>query len=48
MGLLIAALDEIFRLEALAHEAALHVDLAGEHGVDAPLGDIGLQLFEDV
>jgi hypothetical protein len=48
MGFLISAVDEILRMEPLAHQAALHVDLHGQHGVDTALGDILLQIVECV
>ena len=44
--LLVRAVDEILGLEALADEAALHVDHGDEHGVDGAGGDGLLQLVE--
>ena len=46
MRLLVRGGDEEFRLEALADQPALHVDEAGEHGVDLARGDGFLQLVE--
>ena len=40
------AVDEELRMEPLAHQPALHVDLADDDGVDPPRKDIRLQLFE--
>jgi hypothetical protein len=34
MGFLVARLDEVLHMETLAHQAALHVDTAHQHGVD--------------
>ena len=46
MRLVVGGFDEIFRQEPLADEAALHVDGAGEHGID-PIGrNRCLQLIE--
>ena len=39
VGLLVAALEEEFRLEALSHQPALHVDLGHHHRVDAAVRD---------
>ncbi len=46
MGLLPGGLDEVLGLEALAHEAALHVHLDHQNGVDVAVGDGLFQLFE--
>ena len=44
--LLVRAVDEKFRLEALADEAALHVDHGDDHGVDRAGRDGFLQVIE--
>ena len=46
MRLLMAAVDEILGVEALADEAALQVDHGGHHRVDGAGLHLGLQLFE--
>ncbi len=46
MGFLVRAVDKIFRLEALADEAGLHVDHGHDHGVDGPGSDRRLEVLE--
>ena len=46
VGFLVAAVHEVLRVEALAHEAALHVHDAGEHRVDLSARDGGLERVE--
>ncbi|MCY1302811.1 hypothetical protein D9M70_524920 [compost metagenome] len=48
MRFLPGAVDEELRVEALAHQPALHVDLAGENRIDAPGGDVFLQLIKRI
>ncbi len=48
MGFLVGAFDEILRLEALAHQTALHVHLTRQNRVDAPFGDVLFQIFKCV
>ena len=47
MRLLVRAVDEKLGLEALADEAALHVDHGDDHGVDRAGRDGLLQVSED-
>ena len=46
MRLVIGGVDEISGQEPLADQPALHVDGAGEHGVDVARRDILLELVE--
>jgi len=46
MGLIEGAFEEKLGLETLAHQAALHVDLRGEDGVDLARGDGGPQFVD--
>ena len=48
MGLFPGAIDEELRVKALAHQASLHVDLAGQNRIDAAFGNILLQVFKRI
>lgn len=48
MRFLPRAFHEVFRMKTLAHQAALHVHLTGEHRVDAPGGNILFQFLERI
>ena len=46
MGLALSHIQKRLCMEALAHQPALHVDHAGQNGIDAACGRSGLELFE--
>ena len=46
VGFFVTAVDEKLDLEALAHQAPLHVDHAHQHGIDFAIGSGALECFE--